>query len=64
MQLAVDDIVTMKKKHPCGGDRWKVTRIGADIKAICLTCGRVIMLDRAAFEKRIKSKEAPRGNEI
>ena len=64
MQLAIGDIVKMKKKHPCGGDRWEVTRIGADIKATCLTCGRTIMLDRAEFEKRIKSKEVTIGNKV
>ena len=44
--IALNQIVQLKKKHPCGGDRWKVVRIGADIKITCLTCGRTVMLDR------------------
>lgn len=57
MQIAIGQIVQLKKKHPCGGDRWRVTRVGADIKISCLTCGRTVMLDRAEFEKRVKKVE-------
>ncbi len=57
MLITVGDIARLKKKHPCGGDRWEITRTGADIKLVCLTCGRRIMLDRAEFEKRVKKIE-------
>ena len=57
MDVQVSDIVVMKKKHPCGGTRWKVVRVGADIKITCLTCQRTVMLDRAEFEKRVKKVE-------
>ncbi|MDL2220741.1 DUF951 domain-containing protein [Eubacteriales bacterium OttesenSCG-928-N14] len=57
MQLNVGDIVTMKKKHPCGGDQWKITRTGADIKINCLTCNRTVMIERPEFEKRVKKVE-------
>lgn len=51
------DIATLRKPHPCGGYRWKVVRIGADIGLVCLNCGRRIMLTRRVFEKRCKSLE-------
>lgn len=57
MVLNVGDIVQMKKKHPCGGDRWRITRTGADIKIVCLTCGRTVMMERPEFEKRVKKLE-------
>ena len=57
MQIHLGQIVVMKKKHPCGGTRWKVVRVGADIKITCLTCQRTVMLDRAEFEKRVKKVE-------
>jgi hypothetical protein len=57
MLISVGDIVKLKKKHPCGGDRWEITRTGADIKLICLTCSRCVMLDRADFEKRVRKIE-------
>jgi len=57
MQIELNQTVQLKKKHPCGGDRWKIVRVGADVKITCLTCGRTVMLDRADFIKRIKRIE-------
>jgi Uncharacterized protein conserved in bacteria len=54
MLLHNGDIVKMRKAHPCGGDLWKVTYVGADIKIRCETCGRIVMLERPVFEKRVK----------
>ena len=47
------DIVRMKKKHPCGSFNWEVTRMGADIKIRCQGCGRLVMLPRSEFERRM-----------
>lgn len=47
-------IVIMKKEHPCGTNRWIITRVGADIKIKCLECGRSIMLPRIEFNKKLK----------
>jgi hypothetical protein len=57
MRIELNQIVQLKKKHPCGGDRWKIVRVGADIKITCLVCSRTVMLDRAEFIKRIKRIE-------
>ena len=48
------DIVTMKKPHACGSNRWEITRLGADIKIKCLNCSRIVMLSRKDFEKKLK----------
>ncbi|MGI6215069.1 MAG: DUF951 domain-containing protein [Christensenellales bacterium] len=53
-EIRLQDVVQMKKKHPCGSYEWTVIRIGADIKMRCNTCGRVVMLDRADFLRRKK----------
>ena len=53
-EIRLDDIVQMRKLHPCGSDRWKVIRIGANIKIKCLGCNRIVMLDRSVFLKRRK----------
>ena len=53
-EIRLDDVVQMRKLHPCGSDRWRVIRIGADIKIKCLGCGRIVMLDRSVFIKRRK----------
>lgn len=54
IELRLDDIVRLRKPHPCGGHEWRVVRLGADIGAICTTCGRRVMMPRARFEKQIK----------
>lgn len=53
-ELMLGDIVQMRKTHPCGSDRWTVIRVGADIKIKCSLCGRIVMMDRADFLKRMK----------
>lgn len=54
MEYNLYDKVVMKKVHPCGSDMFEIIRLGADIKIKCLKCGRVIMLPRIDFNKRIK----------
>lgn len=54
MDIRVGDVITMKKKHPCGCDRFTVLRIGADFRIKCLECGREVMLERVKVEKNIR----------
>ena len=61
MDVRVGDVLTLKKKHPCGSDRWAVLRIGADFKLRCLGCGREVMGPRQKYEKQINKLE--RGEE-
>ncbi|GEL07573.1 DUF951 domain-containing protein [Salisediminibacterium halotolerans] len=48
------DIVEMKKGHPCGENRWKIIRLGMDIRMKCTGCGHSVMLPRKEFEKKLK----------
>ena len=59
MDIRINDLLTMKKKHPCGSNVWRVTRIGADFKMVCTGCGREIMLPRSKAERNIRSVERP-----
>jgi hypothetical protein len=52
--VQVDDLVRLRKPHPCGSYEWRVVRIGADIGLKCQLCGRRILLDRRTFNKRVK----------
>ena len=54
MDVRVGDILQMKKKHPCGGGEFTVTRSGMDIKLVCCTCGWEVMIRRAKAERHIK----------
>ena len=53
-ELGIDDIVRLRKPHPCGGFEWRVVRLGADIGLECVTCGHRIMLTRRALKNRLK----------
>ncbi len=54
MEIALGDIVKMRKEHPCGSSEWTIIRVGADVKIRCHGCGRIVMLNRPDFEKRVK----------
>ena len=51
MDISVGEILIMKKKHPCGGNRFQVLRVGMAFKLRCLDCGHEIMIPRAKAEK-------------
>ncbi len=54
MDVRVGDIIIMKKQHPCGCDRFVVTRVGMDFKIKCENCGHEVMTPRQKVEKNIK----------
>lgn len=54
MDIALGDILVMKKAHPCGEKQWKVLRTGADFRLKCLGCGHEIMVPRFKAEKNIR----------
>lgn len=66
VEVHLDDIVRLRKKHPCGSYQWRIVRLGADIGLKCLGCGRRVLLPRSTFERRLKafvSRAGEPGNE-
>jgi hypothetical protein len=53
--IRLDDVVRLRKPHACGGYEWRVVRLGTDIGARCLTCGRKVLMPRSRFAKRVKT---------
>ena len=53
--IRLDDIVRLRKKHPCGGYEWQVVRLGSDVGIKCLTCQHKVYLPRSQFVKRVKN---------
>lgn len=53
--VQIGDIVQLRKKHPCGSDRWQVVRLGVDIGLVCQGCQRKVLLPRSLFNKRLKA---------
>lgn len=54
MKIEVGDIVSLKKGHPCGENKWEVMRTGVDFRLKCLGCNRQIWMSRMEFEKRVR----------
>ncbi|MDR2532729.1 MAG: DUF951 domain-containing protein [Oscillospiraceae bacterium] len=57
MDIEVNDVLVMKKAHPCGSQKLCVLRAGADFKLKCLNCGREFMTPRTKIERKIKRIE-------
>jgi hypothetical protein len=53
--LEIEDVVRMKRAHPCGSTTWKVTRLGADIRMECCQCGRKVILSRRELSHKMKT---------
>ena len=54
MDIRVNDILEMKKPHPCGEKQFLVLRAGMDFRIRCVKCEREVMVPRVKIEKIIK----------
>ena len=54
MDVRLQDILVMKKAHPCGCKEWLVLRTGMDFRLRCGGCGHEVMLPRSKAEKNIR----------
>lgn len=54
LDVAIDDIVRLRKPHPCGSTDWRVVRLGADIGVTCLGCGHKVLMPRSELARKIK----------
>ena len=54
IKLQPEDRIKVKKSHPCGGDLFRVVRVGAEVRVICETCGRDMTVERIKLEKAIR----------
>jgi hypothetical protein len=62
----MDDVVRLRKPHPCGSHEWRVVRLGADIGLRCQGCQRRVLLPRRTVEQRLtgfvsRGPDAPGG---
>ena len=48
------DIIELKKPHPCGNKQFKVIRVGSEMRIVCCGCGRDMNIDRLKLEKATK----------
>ncbi len=50
----LNDVVQMKKPHPCGENQWKIIRMGMDIRIKCEGCGHSVLVPRKKFNSKLK----------
>ena len=62
-QIKLDDIVRLRKPHPCGSYEWQVVRLGTDIGLVCAGCGRRVLVPRGKFNKQLKTIVRTAGDE-
>ena len=62
LKFKINDLIELRKPHPCGSKIFKVLRIGSDIRVVCQGCGRDMVLARIKLEKATK-KILPRDTE-
>lgn len=60
VDVFINDVVQLRKAHPCGANQWRVYRLGADVGLQCMGCGRRQLLPRPKFEKAFKRKLDPK----
>lgn len=53
-KYGLNDIVMLKKPHPCGTNAWKIIRMGMDIRIKCTGCDHSVLIPRPTFEKKLK----------
>ncbi len=53
--LQLNDVLRLRKPHPCGSYEWTVTRLGADIGLKCRGCAHQVLLTRRELRKRLKT---------
>jgi hypothetical protein len=54
IKLQPNDRIKLKKKHPCGGDAFRIVRVGSEVRIVCESCGRDMTMERIKLEKAIK----------
>ena len=64
MEYKLNDIVEMKKPHPCGSSGWEILRVGADFRLKCVGCGHELMIPRSKAEKAVKKVKRDGGETV
>ena len=54
IRMRVGDTLELKKPHPCGEKKFRVMRVGSEVRIICVGCGRDMVLDRVKLERAIR----------
>ena len=62
-KYSVNDLIELKKPHPCGSKLFKVLRVGSTVRIACVGCLRDMEIDRLKLEKATKKIISVKENE-
>lgn len=54
VEYGFNDVVQLKKPHACGANRWKIIRLGMDIRVKCEECGHSVLIPRQRFDRLVR----------
>ena len=54
LRFQVEDIVELKKPHPCGSKEFKILRVGSQMRIACMGCSHDMTIDIIKLEKAVK----------
>ena len=54
IKYKLNDMIELKKPHPCGSKLFRVLRVGSTMRVVCQGCGRDMDMDRIKLEKATK----------
>ncbi len=54
IKYCVNDVIELKKPHPCGNKLFYVNRVGSTMRITCQKCNRDMEIDRIKLEKATK----------
>ena len=55
VKFSENDILELKKPHPCGNRQFTVLRLGSEVRIKCNQCGRDMTLPREKLEHAIRN---------
>ena len=59
IRFTTDDLLELKKDHPCGTRIFSVLRVGSEVRIRCTGCGRDMVIERIKLEKAIRRVISP-----
>ncbi|WP_249226661.1 DUF951 domain-containing protein [Alicyclobacillus mengziensis] len=59
LTYGLGDIVTLKKPHACGENRWCIIRMGMDIRVKCTKCDHSVLIPRQRFDRILRKVLIP-----
>ena len=58
VKFSLNDVLELKKPHPCGSHLFTVLRVGSDVRICCRGCGRDMSMAREKLEHSVRAVQS------